>query len=149
MATPPKVTIEIPKTIKREDLDDLGHDIVEFIRQRTESGIGVTESDNSTGYSNKSFPGYSTPYKKSLQFKIAGKSNKVNLTLTGDMLAELDVLKSKPGAITIGYERGENADKAEGNILGSYGGDPNPRKARNFLGISPSDLKKILAKYED
>jgi hypothetical protein len=149
MAKPPTVEIPIPKTIKREYLEDLGHDIVEFIRQRTESGVGVTESNNSTGYSNKAFPGYSKEYRKSLEFKIAGKSNKVNLTLTGDMLAEMDVLKSKQGSITIGFERGENADKAEGNILGSYGGDPNPKKARNFLGISPSDLKKILAKYED
>lgn len=141
MSLKPIIKVDIPKTIKPEDREDLGHDIVEFIRQRTESG---KDANGNT------FPGYSKAYMKSLDFKIAGKTKRVNLTLSGDMLAELDVLRHKAGEITIGYDRGsENYGKAEGNINGSYGGDDDKKKARNFLGISKADLKKILAKYED
>jgi hypothetical protein len=135
-----QIKIPIPKTVKTEDLEDLGHDIVEFIRQRTESG-----KDKDGGR----FPGYSKGYKKSLDFKIAGKSNKVNLTLSGDMLQALDVIATKPGEIKIGYEKGSReADRAEGNILGSYGGEAKKSRARDFLGISDKDLAKILKNYE-
>jgi len=132
--------IKIPKSIPEEDLEDLGADIVEFIRQRTESG---KDEDG------RAFPRYSESYKKSLDFKIAGKGGKVNLTLSGDMLQALEVLQTKPGEIKIGYNKGDDeAGRAEGNILGSYGGDENPSKARRFLGISEKDLNKILKKYE-
>ena len=134
--------IKIPKSIPEKDLEDLGADIVEFIRQRTESG---KDEDG------KPFPKYSEAYKNSLDFKIAGKSKggTVNLTLSGDMLQALDVLQAKPGEIKIGYNKGDDeAGRAEGNILGSYGGDENPSKARRFLGISEKDLNKILKKYE-
>jgi hypothetical protein len=124
----------------------LGKEIVEFIRQRTESGIGVKETGR--GFKNASFPPYSKIYKQSLDYKIAGKSGNVNLTLSGDMLIALDVLSHKKGSVVIGYEKGsEENDRAEGNILGSYGGSPNPRRARNFLGISDADLATILEKY--
>lgn len=142
-----KVTIEIPDEFGPEERSAIGKDIVEFIRQRSEDGVGVKETAN--GWRNVPFPAYSKTYKESLGFKIAGKSNKVNLTLSGDMLIALDVLNHRPGEVTIGYrksDREENA-RAEGNILGSYGGSPNPKKARNFLGISKADLQEIIDQY--
>jgi hypothetical protein len=92
---------------------------------------------------------YSPSYAKSLDFKIAGKDeNKVDMRLSGDMLTELEVLNEKPGEISIGYAFGSPQwGKAKGNILGSYGKSPDKGKARPFLTLSASDIKKILADY--
>ena len=143
-----KVTIPIPEDLGPSERESLGKDIVEFIRQRTESGTGIKET--ARGVKNVSFPAYSKTYIDSLDFKIAGKSkNKVNLTLSGDMLIALDVLSTRKGEVTIGFQPGsEENDRAEGNILGSYGGSPNPKKARNFLGIAPEDLDALLQNYQ-
>lgn len=136
-----KVRIKIPSSLDADAREQLSDDIIETIRRRTERGLDVN---------NKKFPGYSASYMKSLDFKIAGKGKKVDLTLSGDMLASMDIISHRKGEIVIGFESGtdENA-RAEGNILGSYGGDPNPKRARNFLGIAPGDLARILKHYED
>lgn len=141
-----RVKIEIPDTFGPKQREDLGFAILEFIRDRTKSGIGL----NASGTRNKSFPAYSKSYMESLDFKIAGKSSNVDLTLSGDMLDAMDILNHKKGTITIGFENGtvDNA-KAEGNILGSYGGAPKPSKARNFLGVTPSELKRIVEAFEN
>ena len=101
-------------------------------------------------YSKKS--NYSESYKKSLDFKIAGKSaSKINLQLSGDMLAAITVLKYAKDSVEIGFEKGseENA-RADGNIRGTYGQDaPNPRISRDFLGISEKELSKILKYVKD
>jgi hypothetical protein len=82
---------------------------------------------------------------KSLDFANAGKSGKVDLQLSGDMLAAMRLLRESKGEIVIGFDRGspENA-KAEGNILGSYGGEPNRKRARDFLGIQPAKLRELI-----
>lgn len=60
------------------------------------------------------------------------------------MLAALKLLNHKPGNLMIGFENGtlEN-DKAEGNILGTYGGAPTGKR-RNFLGIQTRKLKELI-----
>lgn len=113
--------------------------MVDFIVERTKEG---------KGRDGKPFPGYSESYKRSLDFKIAGKGSTVDLTLTGEMLDTLKVLDAKKGKIVIGFEADDPVnDRAEGNILGSYGGDPNPKKARNFLDVSDKEVANILANY--
>lgn len=134
----PKVTqlkIKIPNWLTSEQRSQLGEDIVEHIRLRTESGHDKN---------GRKFRRYSPEYVKSLDFKIAGKSkDKINLTLTGDMLAALEVISHRKGQVIVGYEDGEQADKAEGNILGVNGKKPRP-----FLGISDAKLKQLLSQYE-
>ena len=118
-------------------------EIVKFVRERTQRK-GLDKN-------NKKFPAYTPGYKKSLDFKIAGKTSKVNLTLSGDMMDLLgDHIKERPGEIEIGYERGDDSTngKVEGNITGSYGQPKGNRsKARDYMGIARSDLRKILAKF--
>lgn len=132
-----KVEIHIPDDLKPAQRTELADLIIEHIVDRTQRGV---DKDG------KRFPGYSKSYIKSLDFQNAGKSrSKVDLTLSGDMLAALTLLSEKKGALRIGFERGaEENDRAEGNILGSYGGDPNPSKARNFLGIQKKKLKELI-----
>lgn len=136
-----KFTIEVPRDLTADQRDQLADDVIEYMKQRTEKGRDVD---------GKPFPGYSEAYMRSLDFKIGGKSKKVDLTLSGDMLAAIEVLSSKPGKITIGFENGssENA-RADGNIRGTYGRKtPDPKKARPFLGINDRDLDKLLRFYE-
>lgn len=94
----------------------------------------------------KPFKKYSKAYAESLDFQNAGKSkNKIDLTLSGDMLAALTLLDERDGKLKIGYEKGSDEEgRAEGNILGSYGGEPDKSKARDFLGIKSRELQRII-----
>jgi hypothetical protein len=133
-----KVEIPIPDDLKPAQRAELADLIIEHIVDRTQRGLDKE---------GKRFPGYSKEYIKSLDFKNAGKSkSKVDLQLSGDMLAALTLLTEKKGLLKIGFERGaEENDRAEGNILGSYGREPDPSKARDFLGIQKSKLKELIA----
>lgn len=135
-----KTKIKIPKYLKPDERESLALEILEKIVERTQKGIDKNGDK---------FPGYSSAYKNSLNFKIAGKTSKVDLSLSGDMLADLQLLNHKSGEIVIGYENGtESNARAEGNILGTYGqSSPIPRKQRDFLGIQDSELTKLLADY--
>lgn len=85
---------------------------------------------------------------ESLDFEIAGKDSTVDLTLTGEMLDTLQVLSAQRGEIVIGFPEDSDVNgRAEGNILGSYGGDPNPSRARNFLDVSEKEISKIASQY--
>jgi len=123
----------------------IANEVKDFIIERTQ--------DKHLDKNNQPFKpasGYSKSYKNSLDFRLGGKTNAIDLTLSGDMLAAMEVLENKKGKITIGYKKGTENDKAEGNIIGSYGkpsGDP--KKARDFLGITDKDFKNIVDKYKN
>ena len=119
-------------------------EVIDFIVERSKKGY------DKNGKKFIPASGYSASYANSQDFKNAGKSKgKINLTLSGEMLNSIEHLKDKAGEITIGFDKSDDElnGKAEGNILGSYGGDPNPKKARDFLGIQEKDLNKILKNY--
>lgn len=125
-----------------DDFDDIADDIIEFIKDRSDEGVGVKRSGR--GFTNYDFPEYSPSYEK---FK---GSSRVNLFLDGDMLDAIQTLETDDTSVTIGFIDGtdENA-KAEGNQIGSYGKPSgNPKKARRFLGITKEDLAAVLAAYE-
>lgn len=136
-----KKEIFLPSDYSAEDAETVAEEILKYIVDRTKDGKGVD---------NKPWGGkasqYEDSYKNSLEFKIGRKSNKVNLTLSGEMLDSLEVLSAKKGKIVIGYPKGSDMNgRAEGNILGTYGSQtPNPDKERKFLEISNNELSKIL-----
>lgn len=133
-----KVKLEIPDNLKPNQREELADLVIEHIYERT-----TAENKDKNG---RKFPNYSKSYIKSLDFANAGKSqSKVDLQLSGDMLAAMQLLNHRKGELTIGFERGsqENA-KAEGNILGSYGGEPKASRARDFLGIEPKKLRELV-----
>ena len=137
-----KFTLKLDKRYSSEVRKAIGEEVIDFIINRTQEGLDKN---------NKEFTGqYSKSYMKSLDFKLGGKSSKINLTLSGEMLNALEVLNDRSGAITIGIPKGDtfNNDKAEGNIKGTYGQKkPIPGKQRDFMGIAKDDLKDILKKY--
>ncbi len=133
-----KIDISIPENIDKFNRQVLAEELIEYIRKRTESGKDK---------SGDRFAPYSKEYKNSLEFKIAGKTNKVDLKQTGDMLAAIELLNDTRGKLTIGFRNGtlEN-DKADGHITGNIG------VKRDFLGFSGSEtskLKNIVSKYKE
>lgn len=137
-----KVNIAIPDEFGPLEREAIATEILDFIRERTQS--------KNLDKNNKPFANYSDSYAKSLDFKIAGKRRgDVNLTLSGDMLGALDLLDHKRGRVTIGFDKdsAENA-KADGNIRGTYGHSKSIGPKRDFLGISASDLRAIVDKYK-
>jgi hypothetical protein len=136
-----KKEIFLPSDYSSDDAETVAEEILKYIVDRTKDGKGVDNKPWS-GEAGK----YSESYKKSLEFKIGRKSNRVNLTLSSEMLDSLEILSAKKGKIVIGYEKGSEMNgRAEGNILGTYGSQtPNPSKARNFLELSNNELSKVL-----
>jgi hypothetical protein len=141
MAKQQKVVIEIPDGYTSEERRAIAAEILGRIVERTR--------DEGKGVNGRTFPGYSAAYKDSLEFKIAGKGKMVDLTLSSEMLDEIQLLTHSKGKITLGYDAGDPINgKVEGNRLGTYGqASPIPGKARDFLGISKTDLQKILRSY--
>jgi hypothetical protein len=141
MAEQQKFTVELPEGLSRDERLAIADAIIEHIVDRTQRGVDRN---------GKRFPGYSKSYMDSVDFTISGKSKNVDLQLSGDMLAAIALLKDRRGELEIGFrksDKDENA-RAEGNILGSYGREPNPKKARDFLGLTQTELKRILREFE-
>lgn len=145
MATKHQFTdIKISPAYTDEERRAIARDLVKYIKDRTEDGKGPGGKPWS-GEAGK----YSDEYKKSLEFKIAGKGSTVDLSLSGDMLDSLDLLSSQRGQVRIGFQNGsdENA-RADGNIRGTYGQDkPIPGKARPFLNLTKEEIASVLEKY--
>ena len=138
-----KLDIDVPDDLGPSERKKVADLVIDHIIRRTESGKDKNGDK---------FPAYSEDYVDSLDFKIAGKSkSRVDLKLSGDMLASLDLLTEKKGMIRIGFEKGseENA-RADGNIRGTYGADsPKRGKKRDFLGIDRKVLKQIIDEVRD
>lgn len=139
--------IQINENYTEEERRAIAFDIISYIVQRTRAGHGKGDKPWRTPEARK----YSVDYKDSQDFKNAkGRQRKVDLFLSGEMLDSLDLLKSKKDGIVIGYDDGSPArDKAEGNILGSYGKKTNSKtaKSRDFLELSGQEVKDILSNY--
>lgn len=133
-----RINLDVPDDFTPSQRKKVADLVIDHIITRSQKG------KDKDGYK---FPEYSDEYIHSQDFKIAGKSaSRVDLTLSGDMLASIELLKDKKGTITIGFEKGseENA-RADGNIRGTYGSSKsNPDKARDFLGIEDKAFKKII-----
>lgn len=136
--------VKIPAAYSARERRAIASDILDYIRERTADGKGK-DGKSWSGAAGK----YSKSYKQSLQYQIAGKGNKVDLKLTGDMLETMRLIEDDKGAIKIGFDEGDaEAGKAEGNIRGSYGQPTgNKSKARDFLALSREEIKKILQNY--
>lgn len=134
-----KFDLEISEKYTKEEREAIAQETIDFIVERTQKGLDKNNSN---------FKPYSKSYKNSLNFKIAGKGAGVDLTLSGDMLSAIKALRDTKGKITIGFDKGLENDKAEGNILGTYGQPKPVAPPRDFLGITKTDFKnEILSKY--
>ena len=123
----------------KEEREAIAIEVIERIVKRTKAG---KDKDG------EAFAKYSKAYKDSLNFKNAGKSSSVDLTLSGDMLDSISILSNRGGKVVIGFEKdSEENGKADGNIRGTYGQEKRVGPKRDFLGISENELDAILSKY--
>lgn len=129
-----KRRLTIPRDFSSQERRTLATLVIQFIQDRTQKGKDIN---------NSSFPGYSESYKDSKEFELAGKTNRVNLSQTGDTIASIELLSEGPGYITIGYLAGsfEN-DKAVWLQRSDNG------VSRKFLGLTDEDLNKLIRRVE-
>jgi hypothetical protein len=108
----------------------IAQSVIDYIRDRTQSGQSV---------SGGSFKPYSKEYRDSAEFQILkGGDTTVNLTLTGSMLADMDVLNDGPNTITIGFTDTTETAKAYNHNVG----DSVP--ARPFFGVSEDEALDLI-----
>lgn len=140
-------TVDISKyKLNKEQIERLGDLIIEEIKMRAEDGIGFKKGSDFT------FPKYEKEYEASLDFDNAGKTKgKVDLTLSGDMLAMMEIISASRSKLKIGYsDSNPEQGKAEGNIRGTYGqASPIKGKARPFLGVPKNVLEKLIEEVSD
>jgi len=123
--------------LKRE----IAQAIIDRMVERTERGESAYGGSLGT---------YSKEYQNSLDFKAFGKSNPVDLKLTGDMLNSVDIIEESGNKITIGFNDDLENAKAYGHQTGMKGSkDPNRlRKPRPFFGVGYDEIKKdILSNF--
>jgi len=134
-----KMVVDVPTSLDADQRLDVALKVLEFINNRTKAGLDANKSKWG-GDASK----YSEGYAKKKGVPVSGP---VDLTLSSEMLGKMQYFPSlsKRGELVIGFKTGTKAErKAEWNILGSYGTDPNPKKARPFLDIVTSDVKLIV-----
>jgi hypothetical protein len=121
----------------------IGEAILQRIRDRTAGGEGMSFGSKGAGRPVKLKSPYSDKYAKSMEFKAAGKSkNKVNMSLTGDMLGLMDIKRQSGNDITIGWTDSDENKKA----FNHSAGDTVPR--RPFFGVSNKELKDIRSEFK-
>jgi len=138
---------DVPKKSREQALDE----VAEYLKEAMLDRIGRGLSPVSGGHWKRSL---SKEYKK-LKQEISGVDF-ANLELSGDLLDSLVVRAGGNGIeITVGDDQ---AGKAEGHLLGSYGREPNEAKSREFMPWQDGhkfkrdilfQIKQILADFEE
>lgn len=120
----------------------IGADLVERIVDITESGRSPKGA---------SFKKYDEDYIESEEFKAAGKSSsEVNLTLYGDMLAQLEPIRVEGGRVILGWNDTTQQKKAYAHMTG-FKGHPTIKNGprREFLAVTQGMLDDIRERYID
>ena len=131
--------------LSSSDLDklkeEIGQKLLDRIKDRTESGIAIFFDENGNARYGKLKSPYSKTYRNSPEFRAFRKSeNKINMTLTGDMLGLMDV-KVEGSKLILGWDDDVENAKAFNHQIG----ETVPR--RPFFGISKGDLLSIKREY--
>lgn len=116
--------INIPNRYSGTQRKRIGEEVIRFIKRRTQSGIDVNGN---------LFAGYSSNYEK---------SGLVDLTVSQQMLNSLELLSHGPGFIRIGF--GNIAANNKAGYAQNPRGQKSSTPARRFVGISQTDLNRIL-----
>lgn len=123
----------------RRVVREFGLRCIDKIRERT--------TEQNIDKRGKAFTGYAKTYVQSTIFDIYGKDKSdVNLTLTGEMLASMDVTDISNKGPIISFVSEEQGKKAEGHIKGipRFFGNVKGKVSRDFFGLPPEDQTRIL-----
>lgn len=115
----------------------IANEIINTIQDRTAKGL---DKDGLP------FASYTESYKNSAHFKDAGKSSKVNLVFSNEMMNSLDYLPelSNGPNITIGFRNGSEENQRAQYVIEGHGrkGDFTQAK-RNPMGLTGSEQIRI------
>jgi hypothetical protein len=115
--------------MNKEQKEKIAEAAIDYIRLRTSDGF----DQNGTKFKR---------YSKKYADKKGVGVNDVDLIFDGDMLMGIEVTGIGSDYVEIGYkDDSEQAGKAEGNILGTYGQqEPVVKGGRKFLGIKKDEI---------
>lgn len=146
---------EVSQTIDLKDLfgfdvskdstiaEAIGEAMLEKIRTRTAQGNSMKFTRSGAGVSGK-FKSYSKDYVDSDEFKAHGKSaSKVNLELTGNMLADMDIISINGNKLKIGFTDETETAKAYNHTVGDT------VKPRPFFGVNKREQKEIASEFKN
>lgn len=121
----------------------IGQKLIDKMVERVESGQGLKFDERANATKVKLKSPYSKMYVDSVDFKAAGKAkNKVNMQLTGDMLADITVEPLDGAKVKITFNDETQIAKAYNHMIG----DTVPQ--RPFFGVTKSDVKEALKGFE-
>lgn len=125
----------------------LGQAMIDKIVERTESGKGVKFDTAGRGRQIDLRKPYSKEYQDSLEFKAAGKSkNDINMTLSGDMLRSIDLVRAQGNTLEIAIDDPDEAAKAHGHQTGKNG--QVKKMLRPFFGVTKSEIKEVSSQFK-
>lgn len=112
----------------------------EFGRRVIDRMVERTQSER-VDKNGRSFKGYSKAYADSLAGQVYGKKKgeTADLTASGQMLANLEVIATPARSVVIGFTSQEQNDKAHGHV---FGGGNLP--VRDFFGLPKKEQEDIL-----
>lgn len=118
----------------------VGQYIIDKIVERAQGGRAATGS---------ALKGYSESYKNSLAFHAYGKTESVDMTLTGDMLNSLAITRRNGGKVKIGWADATNNAKAYGHMTGMKGHPTLEGKTpvRQFFGLNDKDIADLRREF--
>lgn len=115
--------------------NQIGQAIIDKMIKRTGEGKDIW---------NRPLDKYSKDYIESNEFQDADKSpSDINMTLTGDMLSDIDILSFRGNKLTIGFNESVNQKKAANHSNGVT------VPKRFFFGITGSELDDIKRMFSD
>jgi hypothetical protein len=138
-----KIEDTLDETIKREQMISLGNFTANLIRKRTRLGYGV---DRQFGVKQKLkplSPRYVSARKKFKDLSNATTPKKSNLTLTGQMLDSVKIIKAENGSIKIG-PTGNRTDNSFSNLQIALF---NQNKGRTFNRVSQLEGQQVLREF--
>ena len=110
--------------------------VIDHIVERTQSGVPVTGDG---------FKPYSKEYKESAEFKLLKDGSTVDMTLTGAMLNDIDLLSDSSNTIRVGFQDTTEKLKAFAHNTG-YEGHPTIKNGpkRRFFGVTQEEVRKVV-----
>lgn len=120
--------------------NEIAKAIVDYMKSRIQfDNLGIDQKRYS---SNK----YSEGYVNSKEFEDAGKSpSKVDMTLTGEMVKSIGVLRQKKSDVIIAIKNEDVLPRAHGHMTGKEG--TVPKMKREFFGVSDREIKEEILPF--
>jgi hypothetical protein len=125
-----KLEVYLPLVADNDFKREYGKRLIDDIEARLDEG---KDKDGDK------FTGYSKSYRESEEFKFWDKDKTVNLQLTGQMRAAMDVISTAGRTVTIAFIDQEANDKAHGHVNGA-----NYLPVRDFWGVPNKSQKDIM-----